>query len=143
MKASLKNYRQSPRKVRLVAKSVKGKKVAEALAILNFMPKRAAEPLMKLISSAVANSGLKIEDLIVKNIEVNKGIVLKRMMPRARGSGFGINKRTSHVLVTLESKNKPAEVKAEKKAEVKPAAAKSSGVAKKVATKKAVKKVAK
>ena len=108
MKSILKNYRQSPRKVRLVAKSVVGKSVKDASLILSFMPKRAADPIKKLIDSAAANakvnSGIAIEDLTVKTIEVNKGITLKRMRPRARGSGFPINKRTSHVVVTLASK---------------------------------------
>ena len=142
MKAYLPNYRQSPRKVRLVARAVSGKKVVDAVTILSFMPKRAAEPIMKLINSAVANSGLPREELIVKNIEVNKGLVMKRSMPRARGSAFPINKRTSHVLVTLAAKNAPAAaaapVEAPKKS-VKKAVAKKAPV-KKAAVKKAVKK---
>lgn len=126
-----------------MAKSVNGKKVTDAVVILGFMPKRAAEPIMKLINSAVANSGLPREELIVKSIEVNKGIVMKRSMPRARGSAFPINKRTSHVLVTLASRNAAPAVKEEKskapKAEAKAPAVKKP-VAKKVAVKKAVKK---
>lgn len=113
MKASLNNYRQSPRKVRLVARAVSGKKVVDATMILDFMPKRSALPLRKLIDSAVANSGLPKEDLIVKTIEVNQGVTLKRFRPRARGSAYQINKRSSHVLVTLESKIKNAEAKVE------------------------------
>lgn len=138
MKASLNNYRQSPRKVRLVAKSVSGKKVSDALVILDFMPKRAALPLKKLIDSAVANSGMKGEELVIKSIEVNQGVTLKRSMPRARGSAFPINKRSSHVLVTLVAKNAAAvkEVKTEKVAEK---AVKKPAV-KKVAVKKAAKK---
>jgi large subunit ribosomal protein L22 len=104
MKASLKNYRQSPRKVRLVANAVKGKTVAHADAVLSFMPKRAAEPMRKLIASAAANAavqGTSSESLMVQNVEVNKGIVMKRWMPRAQGRATPINKRTSHVLVTL------------------------------------------
>ena len=104
MKASLKNYRQSPRKVRLVANAVKGKSVAHADAVLSFMPKRAAEPMRKLIQSAAANAqvqGSTSETLMIKNVEVNKGIVMRRWMPRAQGRATPINKRTSHVLVTL------------------------------------------
>ena len=104
MKASLPNYRQSPRKVRLVAGAVKGKTVAAADATLTYMPKRAAEPIRKLIASAVANAtiaGAQPEHLVVKNIEVNKGIVMRRYMPRAQGSAKPINKRSSHVHVTL------------------------------------------
>lgn len=104
MKASLKHYRQSPRKVRLVANAIKGKSVSAADAVLSFMPKRAAEPVRKLIASAVANAsvqGANSENLVIKNIEVNKGLVMRRFMPRAQGSAKPINKRTSHVLVTL------------------------------------------
>jgi large subunit ribosomal protein L22 len=104
MKASLKNYRQSPRKVRLVANAVKGKAVVEADAVLSYMIKRGAEPIKKLIKSAVTNAvlaGANADTLVVKNIEVNKGFVLKRAMPRAMGSSSPINKRTSHVTVTL------------------------------------------
>ena len=72
-KAILKNYRQSPRKVRLVANTVRGQKVSKALVNLSFVPKRAAEPLKKLIESAVANatnnSDVKLEDLVVKSIQ--------------------------------------------------------------------------
>lgn len=145
MKASIKNYRQSPRKVRLVADSVRGKSVAQAINILNFMPKRAALPIKKLIDSAVANSGLSAGELIVKNVEVNKGLVMRRFMPRARGSAFPINKRTSHVLVTLESKDKKTKITeeaTEKSVEVKePAKTAKKAVVKKKTT--AVKKVAK
>lgn len=104
MKASLKHYRQSPRKVRLVANAIKGKSIAQADAVLSFMPKRAAEPVRKLIASAAANAtvqGANADRLVVKNIEVNKGLVMRRFMPRAQGSAKPINKRTSHVLVTL------------------------------------------
>jgi len=119
MKASIKNYRQSPRKVRLVANLVKGKSVSFALSELKFLPKRAAYPIEKLIASAVASAkiaGSEAENLIIKNITVNKGLTLKRMMPRARGSASRINKRTSHVLVTLEEK---AGEKTEKKTKAK------------------------
>lgn len=104
MKASLPNYRQSPRKVRLVADAVKGKNISTADTVLSYMPKRAADPIKKLIKSAAANAqvlGVNPESLVVKNIEVNKGIVLKRIMPRAMGVAKRINKRTSHVEVTL------------------------------------------
>jgi large subunit ribosomal protein L22 len=104
MKASLPNYKQSPRKVRLVAGAVKGKTVALADATLAYMPKRAADPIRKLIASAAANAvvaGAQQDHLVVKNIEVNKGLVMRRFMPRAQGSAKPINKRSSHVLVTL------------------------------------------
>ena len=105
MKAKLSNYRQSPRKLRLVTDLVKGKKVSDALTQLSFLPKRASLPVQKLLRSAIANAivgGKKEEDLSVFTIEVNEGATLKRMRPRARGSAYRINKRTSHVSVTLK-----------------------------------------
>jgi large subunit ribosomal protein L22 len=106
--AKLTNYRQSPRKVRVVANLVRGKRVAEALAQLTFTAKRATDPLAKLIQSAIANAknnhGLDADNLFVKEIRVDGGIVMKRSMPRARGSAYPIRKRTSHVLVTLAEK---------------------------------------
>ena len=109
MKAFLKNYRQSPRKVALVAELIKGKRVAEALVILDNLPKRASLPINKLLISAVSNAknlGISEENLVIENVTVNKGVVLKRIMPRARGSASRINKRTSHVEITLTEKNK-------------------------------------
>ena len=112
MKAILKNYRQSPRKVRLVTDLVKGKTIQNALQTLDFTPKRSVVTVKKLIESAIANavaSGIAKDTLRIKNITVNEGFVLKRMMPRARGVGKRINKRTSHIHVTLDiiqTKNK-------------------------------------
>ncbi len=115
MKAFLKNYRQSPRKVRLVTDSIKGKKVAEAILTLDSLPKRASLPVKKLLNSAVSNaqnenSLIKIEDLFIENITVDEGVVLKRIIPRARGRASRINKRTSHVKITLKEE-KPTEEK--------------------------------
>lgn len=104
MKAVLKNYRQSPRKVRLLADLVRGKKVNEALAALKFVDKRAAGPFAKVINSAVANaagSGKNPATLIIKKVAVDKGTVSKRFMPRARGSASPINRRSSHITVEL------------------------------------------
>ncbi len=107
MKAFLKNYRQSPRKVRLVADLVRGKKVNDALQSLTFVNKRASEPFSKLIRSAVANAKTEGKDatsLVIKKVVVDKGTVLKRFMPRARGSASRINKRNSHIMVELGTK---------------------------------------
>jgi len=105
MKALLKNYRQSPRKVRLVADLVRGKKVSDALVKLQFLPKRASGAMIKLIESARANAenNFKVSttDLIIKEITVNDGPTLKRSNPVSRGRAHPINKRTSHILVTL------------------------------------------
>lgn len=104
MKAILKNYRQSPRKVRLLADVVRGKKVTDALNALQFVEKRASDPFAKVIRSAVANAttaGADASQLIVKKVSVDKGVTLKRFMPRARGSASRINKRSSHITVEL------------------------------------------
>jgi large subunit ribosomal protein L22 len=119
MKAFLKNYRQSPRKVRLIADLIKGKGVAEALAELDFLTKRGSLPIKKLLMSAVANAkqaGLEMENLFIKELSVDKGIVMKRMMPAAMGTGHRINKRTSHVSLLLAEKVTPVKkIKKEKK----------------------------
>ena len=107
MKAVLKNYRQSPRKVRLIADLVRGKSVPKALETLSFVNKRASEPFAKLIRSAAANAqheGVPSDKLIIKSIAVDKGTVLKRFMPRARGSAARILKRNSHISVELGTK---------------------------------------
>ncbi len=107
MKAFLKNYRQSPRKVRLVAGLVRGKSVDSAIAELDFLAKRAGLPIKKLLMSAVANAkvlGVEKENLIIKELRVDKGIVMKRMMPAAMGTGHRINKRTSHLAIVLGEK---------------------------------------
>ncbi len=105
MKAVLKNYRQSPRKVRLLADMIRGKKVDEAIMMLDFTPKRASLPIKKLIASAAANAALSPSDLVVDEIMVNRGPILKRIRPRARGRAFPIHKHTSHVIVTLARLN--------------------------------------
>jgi len=104
MKAILKNYRQSPRKVRLIADLVRGKKVSSALAALKFVDKKASDPFAKVINSAVANAknqGVNVETLSIKKVTVDKGITFKRFMPRARGSASPINRRNSHITVEL------------------------------------------
>lgn len=104
MKAILKNYRQSPRKVRLIADLVRGKSVKDALATLQFVEKRAAEPFAKVINSAAANAkqaGKQLESLKIVKVSVDKGVTYKRFMPRARGSASRINKRNSHITVEL------------------------------------------
>ena len=104
MKAVLKNYRQSPRKVRLLADLVRGKKVTEALGVLQFAEKRAAGPFAKVIRSAQANAiqaGADVEKLFIKTVTVDQAATLKRFRARARGSASRINKRSSHIAVEL------------------------------------------
>ncbi|HEY4518437.1 MAG TPA: 50S ribosomal protein L22 [Candidatus Paceibacterota bacterium] len=104
MKAKLNNYRQAPRKVRLVTDLIKGKSVDAAMVELAHLPKRAADPVAKLLASAVANSGGKAEDLFIKTITVDQGTIIKRSMPRAHGRAFPIHKHTSHVSLELGSR---------------------------------------
>ena len=107
MKTFVKNYRQSPRKVRLVADLVRGKKVNDALTALTFLDRRAALPMKKALESAVANAknlGKKAENLVVSKIAVDKGTVMKKFMPRARGSASPINRRSSHISIELSEK---------------------------------------
>ena len=130
--ASLKNYRQSPRKVRVVANLIKGKKADVAVAILAFTAKSAADPILKLLKSAIANAknmSISETNLVVKSITVDKGPIMKRMMPRARGRGFPIHKHTSTVNVVLDTAAPKKAVKAEKgavKAPVKATAKKTT-----------------
>lgn len=108
MKAYLKNYRQSPRKVRLVADMIRGKNAKRALAELTFLPKAAASTMHKLLSTAIANAEnnfkVSADALLVKEISVDQGPTLRRFRPRARGSASRINKRTSNVTITLAQK---------------------------------------
>ncbi|MDB5225722.1 MAG: ribosomal protein [Candidatus Adlerbacteria bacterium] len=119
--AKLSNYRQAPRKVRLVADLIRGKGAQHAINLLSILPKRAGEPMMKLVKSAVSNAskdGHAVEDLYISTIAVNGGIVAKRSMPRARGRASQILKRTSHITLALAKKApKKADAKAGKKAD--------------------------
>ncbi len=102
--ATLQSHHQPPRKVRLVTDMVKGKKVPAALAALEFLPKRAALPIKKLIESAAANakeSGRNPEELTVRSIIVENAGMLKRYMPRAFGRASLIRRRKSRVIVQL------------------------------------------
>lgn len=121
--ATLRNYRQSPRKARLVARLLAGKKVSEAIITLEFVNKKATKAFATLLNSAIANAKHNgkisdVSDLIVKEARVDAGYVLKRRMPRARGMAYPINKRTSHITLTLAPKAvkvvKGAKVKAKK-----------------------------
>src|SRR3989344_3697976 len=118
MKAFLKNYRQSPRKVRLVGDLIKGKRVVDAETELRMLTKRASLPIKKLLDSAVANAkqnGIEKENLMILNVTVNKGIVLKRFRPRARGSASRINKRNSHIEIILKERGIVLDMKKTKK----------------------------
>ena len=108
-KAHLKYARISPRKVKIVLDLIRGKDVATAMAILKNTPKSASEYLTKLLRSAVANAennfNMDASKLYVSECFVCPGPTLKRIMPRAQGRAFRINKRTSHVTLAVKDRN--------------------------------------
>jgi len=113
VKAALKNYRVSAQKARLVANQIRGKGVEEALNLLTLSPKRVAEPIAKLLRSAVANAeqknenqhaGIEIDDLVVSTICVDEGPSMWRIRPRAQGRASWIQKRTASINVVLSEK---------------------------------------
>jgi len=105
-KAVAKYIRMSPQKVRLVVDLVRGKKVEEAKQILRFARKYAADPVSKVLLSAVANAkqnpNIDENILFVKEIYVDQGPSLKRWRARAQGRAAAIKKRTSHITVVLD-----------------------------------------
>lgn len=146
MKAFLKNYRQAPRKVRLIGDLIKGKRVIDAETELKALLKRGALPIKKLLDSAVANAkqnGIEKEDLIVLNVRVDKGVVLKRFRPRARGSASRINKRNSHIEIILKERGDADTKKKTTKKEVKNTEPKTVKEKSKVIKEPKVKKVTK
>ncbi len=107
-KATAKTVRTSPRKTRLVIDLIRGKNVADAIAILNNTPNKAAGLIEKVLMSAIANAennyDLDVEKLVVTEAYVNEGPTMKRYRPRAKGSASPINKRTSHITVVVTEK---------------------------------------
>jgi large subunit ribosomal protein L22 len=107
-KAHLKYARISPRKVQIVCDLIRGKDTKTAQGILMQTPKAASELMLKLLKSAVSNAennhNLDPENLFVSETYANPGPILKRMMPRAKGSGNRINKRTSHITIVVKEK---------------------------------------
>jgi large subunit ribosomal protein L22 len=105
VKATAKTVRVTPRKARLVLDNIRGKSVNEALAILEFTPNQAATAIAKVVKSAAANAehnnNMNPDDLYIKACYADEGIVLKRFMPRAKGSASQILKRTSHITVVV------------------------------------------
>ena len=116
-KAHKHSVRMSPRKGRLVADLIRGKKVGEAVAILKNLETTCAEPILKTLNSAVANAhyqneqnselNVNLDALFVKSILIDGGTILKRMTPRAKGSGYKILKRTSHITIVMGQKVSP------------------------------------
>ncbi len=110
-RAYAKGVDQTPRKVGLVAGLVRGRTVADALIILEHVPKRAALPVKKVIASAAANAtnnyGLDGKTLAISTLTVTAGSRLKRFKPAARGRALPFQKRTSHILVEVSGIEKP------------------------------------
>ena len=108
-RAVLRHTRISPRKARLVADLVRGKDLEEAFAILDYTPKKAAGLISKLLRSAAASARtqgqLETDNLFIHRIFVDKGVILKRIQPRAMGRAFRIHKPTAHITVELEEKS--------------------------------------
>ena len=108
--AKLNYLKIAPRKVRLIANTLKGLSVQEAEVQLMLRIQRSSKPLLKLLRSAIANAKnnkLDASKLFVSSILVNQGPILKRMMPRAQGRGAAIHKKMSHVVLTLEEAQLP------------------------------------
>ena len=107
-KATLRYARISPRKVQIVCDLIRGKSVPQATAILMSTPKAASELMLKILKSAAANAEnnhqMDPEKLYVSATYANPGPIIKRMMPRAQGRAYRINKRTSHITVVVSER---------------------------------------
>jgi len=107
-KAVAKYVRISPRKVRQVVNLIRGKKISDAFAILQFTPNGSTDDVAKVLKSAVANAGhnydMNVDDLIITEICVDQGPTLKRIKPRAMGRADQIRKRTSYITVVVGDK---------------------------------------
>jgi len=130
-KAQARYVRVTPQKARRVVDLIRGKQASESLAVLQFAPQAASEPVFKVLQSAIANARVKADaasqafderELVITEAYVDEGPTLKRFRPRAQGRASRINKRTSHITVTVlhpdpvERPAKRAEQAAAKKA---------------------------
>ena len=108
VKATAKYIRIAPRKVRIVMNLVRGKSVADALAILKFTPKVGADAVEKVLRSAIANAennfDMDADRLFISSAFVDQGPTLKRIHPRSRGQAFKNLKHTSHITVAVNEK---------------------------------------
>jgi large subunit ribosomal protein L22 len=138
-KAIGKMLRTSPRKLNLVAQSIRGKTAEQALNVLTFSPKRIAKAVKKVLQSAIANAennhDLDVDDLVVSEASVGKNLVMKRFHARARGRGARVERPFSQVTIIVEEKREAKPVEKPKPAE-KTKAAKGETSAKKPAAKK-------
>ena len=105
-KAIVRHVRMSPRKMRIVANLVRGKRVDDAMSVLKLMPKKAAYVIRKLLISAVANAEHQgqqdVDALVVKKCDIDGGPIVKRWLPRAMGRANRVNHHTSHVTVIVD-----------------------------------------
>ncbi len=117
--------RTSPRKLNLVAGTIRGKKADAALNALTFSPKRVAKVVKKVLLSAIANAennhDLDVDDLVVSEASVGKNLVMKRFMARARGRGAAIQKPFAQITIVVQEKREEAEDKKTKGKSKKPA----------------------
>ena len=107
--ATAKYLKGSSRKARLVTEAIKGKRVEEASALLQFMPQAAARDVARVLKSATANAennhNLSAEDLVVADAQANMGPgILKRWQPRAQGRAFPIHKPMTHITIVVEDR---------------------------------------
>lgn len=105
-----KYIRQTPRKLRQVANTIRGQKVSQALNILDVTPQKAAGILKKVVVQAEANAvntkEAKIETLVISDIQIEEGPMLKRWQPVSRGRAHSIEKRMSHIKITLSGNSR-------------------------------------
>lgn len=135
-KAQARYIRVTPRKARRVVDLIRGRQATEAMAVLQFAPQAAGEPVRKVVQSAIANARVKADQaaepfderlLVVQAAYVDEGPTMKRFRPRAQGRAYRINKRTSHITVVVAPREAPVKASAEPKSvrsSSKPASAK-------------------
>jgi large subunit ribosomal protein L22 len=132
-KAQARYIRVTPMKARRVVDLIRGKQAMQALAVLEFAPQAASEPVRKVVQSAIANARVKAERasepfderlLVVSVAFVDEGPTMKRFRPRAQGRAYRINKRTSHITVVVAPREPKASAST---APAKPAAASTKG----------------
>ncbi len=120
-KASARHVRVTPQKARRLVDLIRGKQAPEAVAVLQFAPQSASDPIRKVLESAIANARVKADaaseafderELVISAAFVNEGPTMKRFRPRAQGRAYRIRKRTSHITVEVESR--PAVTKSRK-----------------------------
>ena len=138
-RAQARYVRVTPMKARRVVDLIRGQQADRALAVLQFAPQSAGEPVYKVLASAVANARyraeqesrrLDVEDLVVQAAYVDEGPTLKRFRPRAQGRAFRIRKRTSHITVVVAPRDTPSDTPAGRKSSARKSAARNSSAQK-------------